>query len=253
MLEIVAGLRRAVVRTQVTIVSSETGRSTGLIGQTEPLMSRPVSTPPEPITTVIADDHAIVRDGLRGVLERTGGEFAVVAEAHDVPSTLTAVRTHRPRLLIIDVTMPGGSSISSLPELRQQYPDLSIVVLTMHEDPGYARAALQSGAHCFVLKQADPEELLRAFRVAADGGFYVDPRVGAQLAASDASTTVPLSDREREIVRHLALGYTNAQIAERLYLSERTVKTYRARAVAKLGLSTRAELTEYARAHGLIP
>jgi two-component system response regulator NreC len=216
-------------------------------------MSRPVSTPPQPITTVIADDHAIVRDGLRNVLERSGGEFTVVAEAYDVPSTLTAVRTHRPQLLIVDVTMPGGSSISSLPELRQHYPDLSIVVLTMHEDPGYARAALQAGAHSFVLKQAEPEELLRAFRVAADGGFYVDPRVGAQLAASDASTTVPLSDREREIVRQLALGYTNAEIAERLYLSERTVKTYRARAVAKLGVSTRAELTEYARSHGLIP
>lgn len=216
-------------------------------------MSPPVSASPEPITTVIADDHAVVRNGLRNVLERAGSEFDVVAEAHDVPSALTAVRTHRPQLLIIDVSMPGGSSISSLPELRQQYPDLSIVVLTMHEDPGYARAALQSGAHSFVLKQAEPEELLRAFRVAADGGFYVDPRVGAQLAASEASTTVPLSDREREIVRQLALGYTNAQIAERLYLSERTVKTYRARAVAKLGLSTRAELTEYARAHGLIP
>jgi two-component system, NarL family, response regulator NreC len=216
-------------------------------------MSPPVSASPEPITTVIADDHAVVRNGLRNVLERAGGEFAVVAEAHDVPTALTAVRTHRPHLLIIDVSMPGGSSISSLPELRQQYPDLSIVVLTMHEDPGYARAALQSGAHSFVLKQAEPEELLRAFRVAADGGFYVDPRVGAQLAASEASTTVPLSDREREIVRQLALGYTNAQIAERLYLSERTVKTYRARAIAKLGLSTRAELTEYARAHGLVP
>ena len=212
-----------------------------------------MSTATEPITTVIADDHAIVRDGLRNVLERTGGEFAVVAEAHDVPSTLTAVRTHRPQLLIVDVTMPGGSSLASLPELRAELPELKMVVLTMHEDPGYARAALQAGAHSFVLKQAAPEELLRAFRVATDGGFYVDPRIGAQLASSEASTTVPLSDREREIVRQLALGYTNAEIAERLYLSERTVKTYRARAVAKLGYSTRAELTEYARTHGLIP
>ena len=219
----------------------------------QPLMSRPVSASLEPVTTVIADDHAIVRDGLRGVLERTSGEFVVVGEADDIRSMLTAVRVHRPRLLIVDVSMPGGSSISSLPELREQFPELSIVVLTMHEDPGYARAALQSGAHSFVLKQAEPAELLRAFRMAAEGGFYVDPRVGAQLAASDASTLVPLSDREREIVRQLALGFTNAQIAGRLYLSERTVKTYRARAVAKLGLSTRAELTEYARTHGLIP
>ena len=207
----------------------------------------------EPITTVVADDHAVVRDGLRTVLERTNGEFEVVAETADVPATLAAVRAHRPRLLIVDVTMPGGSSIGRLSELRAEHPDLGVVVLTMHEDPGYARAALEAGAHSFVLKQAEPDELLRAFRVAADGGFYVDPRVGAQLASSEASATVPLSEREREIVRHLALGYTNTQIAERLYLSERTVKTYRARAVAKLGCSTRAELTEYARAHGLVP
>jgi two-component system response regulator NreC len=207
----------------------------------------------EAITTVIADDHAIVRDGLRTVLERTEGEFEVVAETADVPTTFDAVRAHRPRLLIVDVTMPGGSSIAQLSELRAEDPELSVAVLTMHEDPGYARAALEAGAHSFVLKQAEPEELLRAFRVATSGGFYVDPRVGAQLASSEASATIPLSAREREIVRQLALGYTNSQIAERLYLSERTVKTYRARAVAKLGCSTRAELTEYARTHGLIP
>lgn len=194
-----------------------------------------------------------MRDGLRTVLERTDGEFEVVAEACDVPTMFAAVRTHQPRLLILDVTMPGGSSLPRLSELRAEHPEMSVVVLTMHEDPGYARAALDAGAQSFVLKQAEPEELLRAFRVATNGGFYVDPRVGAQLASNEASTTVPLSEREREIVRHLALGYTNAQIAERLYLSERTVKTYRARAVAKLGLSTRAELTEYARTRGLVP
>lgn len=207
----------------------------------------------EAITTAIADDHAVVRDGLRTVLERTHGEFEVVAEASDVPTMFSAVRTHRPRLLIVDVTMPGGQSLPRLSELRAEDPELSVVVLTMHEDPGYARAALEAGANGFVLKQAEPEELLRAFRVALNGGFYVDPRVGAQLASAEASTTVPLSQREREIVRQLALGYTNAQIAGRLYLSERTVKTYRARAVSKLGLSTRPELTEYARTHGLVP
>lgn len=205
------------------------------------------------ITTVLADDHAVVRDGLRTVLERTNGEFEVVAEATDLPMTLALVSAHRPRLLIVDVSMPGGSSIGYLPELKAEQPELAIVVLTMHEDPGYARAALEAGAHGFVLKQAEPEELLRAFRVASDGGFYVDPRVGAQLASIQASATVPLSEREREIVRELALGYTNAQIAERLFLSERTVKTYRARAVAKIGVSTRAELTEYARTHGFLP
>jgi len=184
------------------------------------------------------------------VLERTEGEFEVVAEAADLPAAVAAVREHRPHLLILDVTMPGGPSLGAVPELLSEQPDLTITVLTMHEDPGYARAALQAGAHSFVLKQAEPDELLRAFRIAGERGSYVDPRVGAMLVDTDNEAT--LSEREREIVRQVALGYTNAQIAARLYLSERTVKTYRARAVAKLGCSTRAELTAYARDHGLI-
>jgi two-component system response regulator NreC len=199
---------------------------------------------------VIADDHAIVRDGLRSVLERTGGEFEVVAEAADLPATLDAVRTHRPRLLILDVTLPVGSSLGLIPDLLAEHPQLAITVLTMHEDPGYARAALTAGAQSFVLKQAEPDELLRAFRAAAAKESYVDPRLGARLA--DAVVEAPLSEREREVVRHIALGYTNAQIAKLLFLSERTVKTYRARAVSKLGCSSRAELTAYARAHRLI-
>lgn len=209
-----------------------------------------MDTRPVPITTVIADDHSVVRHGLRTLLDRMGGEFDVVAEAADLGAVFEAVRTHRPRLLILDITMPGGSSVGIVPEVLAEQPDLAITVLTMHQDPGYARAALRAGAHSFVLKQAEPDELLRAFRIAANRGSYVDPRLGARLAG--ALTDVPLSEREREVVRHVALGYTNAQIAERLYLSERTVKTYRARAVAKLGSSTRAELTAYARSEGLI-
>lgn len=209
-----------------------------------------MDTRPAPITTVIADDHSVVRHGLRTLLGRMAGEFEVVAEAADLGAVFEAVRTHQPRLLILDITMPGGSSVGIVPEVLAEQPDLAITVLTMHQDPGYARAALRAGAHSFVLKQAEPDELLRAFRIAADRGSYVDPRLGARLAG--AATDVPLSEREREVVRHVALGYTNAQIAERLYLSERTVKTYRARAVAKLGSSTRAELTAYARSEGLI-
>ena len=117
-----------------------------------------VLAPSRPITTVIADDHAVVRDGLRSVLERTGGEFAVVAEAADLPATLDAVRTHRPHLLILDVTLPVGSSLGLIPDLLAEHPQLAITVLTMHEDPGYARAALAAGAQSFVLKQAEPDE-----------------------------------------------------------------------------------------------
>lgn len=209
-----------------------------------------VLAPPGPITTVIADDHAVVRGGLRSVLERTRGEFQVVAEAADLPATVDAVRTHQPRLLILDVTWPVGSSLGLLPDLLAEHPHLAVTVLTMHDDPGYARAALAAGAQSFVLKQAEPDELLRAFRAAAARESYVDPRLGARLA--DPVVDVPLSNREQEIVRHVALGYTNAETAKLLFLSERTVKTYRARAVSKLGCSGRAELTAYARAHGLI-
>jgi two-component system response regulator NreC len=209
-----------------------------------------VSAPSGRITTVIGDDHAVVRDGLRRVLERATGEFEVVGEAADLQTTLAAVRVHRPRLLILDVTMPGGSSLGIIPELLAEDPNLAITVLTMHEDPGYAQAAIRAGAHSFVLKKAEPDELLRAFRMAAARDSYLDPRLGARLA--EAASGLELSEREREVVRDIALGYTNAQIAKRLYLSERTVKTYRARAVSKLGRSTRAELTAYARTHGLI-
>ncbi len=208
-----------------------------------------MAAPDAPIRTVVADDHAVVRDGLTALLRRSG-EFEVIAEAADLDATIDAVRTHRPRLLIVDVTMPGGSSLSIIGDLLMEYPELAITVLTMHEDPGYARAAMQAGAHSFVLKQAEPDELMRAFRAAVAGTSYVDPRLGARLA--DASTDASLSEREREIVRQVALGYTNAQIAKSLFLSERTVKTYRARAVEKLGSSSRAELTAYARSHGLI-
>jgi two-component system response regulator NreC len=217
------------------------------------MLSEAPTAAPQRRTVVIADDHAVVRDGVRTLLERALGEFNVVAEAADVPEMLNEIRTHRPDLLILDVTMPGGSSLSALRECFAAHPDLSVAVLTMHEDPGYARAAMRAGARSFVLKEAEPSELLRAFRLAASGGSYVHPRVGAVLAAGDHEDGgVGLSERELEIVRLIALGFTNREIALQLHLSERTVKTYRARAVEKLGRSTRAELTEYARSHGLI-
>jgi two-component system response regulator NreC len=148
--------------------------------------------------------------------------------------------------------MPGGSSLASLDDFLKVDEQLAVAVLTMHEDPAYAQAAFRAGVRCFVLKQADPDELVRAFKIAVNGGTYVDPRIGALLAAGPSDAEEVLSERERDVVRQVALGYTNAEIAERLYLSERTVKTYRARAVSKLGISSRAKLTEYARHNGLI-
>lgn len=210
-----------------------------------------------PIDVVIADDHAIVRDGIRTVLERQDGEFRVVAEAADVPATIREVKEHMPDLLTLDLTMPGGSSLAALPQCFLAHPDLAVAILTMREDPEYARQALRAGARSYVLKEAEPSELLQAFRLAVAGRNYLHPRLGALIATGEdgagwAGTGPALSEREREVVRLIALGHTNPEIAERLHVAERTVKTYRARAIEKMGCSSRAEITAFARRLGLV-
>jgi two-component system response regulator NreC len=209
--------------------------------------------PARPITVIIADDHSVVRDGVRAVLQREDGEFEVVAEAGDIPSMVRAVREHKPDLLTLDLTMPGGSSLGALPSCFIAHPDLAVAILTMREDPEYARQALRAGARSYVLKEAEPAELLQAFRLAVEGRSYLHPRLGAAMATGDedAAESVLLSDREREVVRLIANGYTNPEIAQRLGVAERTVKTYRARAIEKLGFSSRAEITAYVRRIGL--
>ena len=213
----------------------------------------PVDLEPTPFTVVIADDHDVVRDGVRTLLERSGGEFHVVAEAADVPSALERVRTLHPDLLILDVSMPGGPSLSSLPYAFAAHPELKVVVLTMHEDPGYARQALEAGAHGYVLKEAEPAELMQAFRSAVIGATYVHPRLGALLAdeAPDDVDPSVLNERELDVVRLVANGHTNAQIAEMLHAPEGAVKAARDRVTQKLGLGSRTELTAYAQRVGL--
>lgn len=212
-----------------------------------------------PIDVIIADDHGVVRDGIRTVLERQNGEFRVVAEAADVPTTIREVKVHRPDLLTLDLTMPGGSSLAALPQCFLAHPDLAVAILTMREDPEYARQALRAGARSYVLKEAEPAELLQAFRLAVSGRNYLHPRLGALMATGEEGlqgTGVGgrpvLSDREREVVRLIALGHTNPEIAEQLHVGERTVKTYRARAIEKMGCSSRAEITAFARKLGLV-
>jgi two-component system, NarL family, response regulator NreC len=206
-----------------------------------------------PIDVIIADDHAVVRDGIRTVLEREDGEFRIVAEAGDIPSMIREVREHKPDLLTLDLTMPGGSSLAALPSCFIAHPTLAVAILTMREDPEYARQALRAGARSYVLKEAEPAELLQAFRLAVAGGNYLHPRLGALMATGEEGATdgVVLSEREREVVRLIANGYTNPEIAEQLHVAERTVKTYRARAIEKLGFSSRAEITAYVRRIGL--
>jgi two-component system response regulator NreC len=207
-----------------------------------------------PIEVIVADDHAVVRDGIRTVLERETGEFVVVAEVADVPAMIREVREHKPDLLTLDLTMPGGSSLAALPSCFIAHPALAVAILTMREDPEYARQALRAGARSYVLKEAEPAELLQAFRLAVAGGNYLHPRLGALIAAGEDADDddVALSERECEVVRLIANGYTNPEIAEQLQVAERTVKTYRARAIEKLGFSSRSQITAYARRIGLV-
>lgn len=203
-----------------------------------------------PLRVVLADDHLVVRAGLR-LLMGSERDLEVVAEAHDVASTLTAVRTFRPAVLVLDITMGSDSALWALPELLDASPQTRILLLTMHDDPGFARAAMRSGAHGYLLKDAAANELLTAVREVAAGGTYLSPTLGARLAA-DSGAQGELTDRETEVLGLVASGYTNQQIAERLYVSLRTVEAHRARIRQKLGLDTRAALNAYAREHGLI-
>jgi two-component system response regulator NreC len=204
------------------------------------------------IRIVIADDHAVVRSGLRMLLDAED-DFEVVAEAGDIDDAARYVRGHHPRVLVLDLNMPGRSSLEAIPQIREEAPETQIVVLTMQDDPAFARQALGAGALAYVLKEAADTELVEAVRRAAAGETYLNPRLGARLAA-EPPPGLPddLSEREVDVLRLLALGHTNAEIAEQLYLSVRTVETHRAHIQQKLRLSSRAELVRYALSHGLI-
>lgn len=200
----------------------------------------------EPIKIVIADDHAIVRRGLRQLLDNEAG-FEVVAEAEDVESARRYLRGHHPHVLVLDLNMPGEPSIEAIPKLRTEFPETQIVVLTMQNEPAYARSALSAGVLGYVLKESADAELVEAIRAAVAGEHYLNPRLGAKVAAEPPPGPPDgLSERELEILRLIALGYTNSQVAEELFLSVRTVETHRAHIQQKLGLSDRAELVRYA-------
>jgi two-component system response regulator NreC len=203
------------------------------------------------VTIVIADDHTVVRRALRLLLEEEQG-FKVVAEAEDAESAVRYVRGHKPTVLILDLNMPGQPSLEAIPEIREASPETRIVVLTMQKEPGFARQALQLGVLGYVLKEAADDELVQAVRSAAAGETYLQPALGARLAAEPDSTKRDLSERETDVLRLIALGHTNAEIAEKLFISVRTVETHRAHIQQKLGVSTRAELVHSALTRGLI-
>lgn len=206
----------------------------------------------ESIRIVLADDHAVVRSGLRLLLDNES-DFEVVAEASDIDSGRRYVRGHHPKVLVLDLNMPGGSSLEAIPVIREESPGTQIVVLTMQTEPVFAREALAAGALGYVLKEAADDELVEAVRRAAAGKRYLNPRLGARIAAEPPPGPPDnLSEREVEVLRLIALGHTNAEIGEQLYLSVRTVETHRSHIQQKLMISTRADLVGYALDRGLI-
>jgi two-component system response regulator NreC len=206
----------------------------------------------DPIRLILADDHAVVRSGLRMLLD-SESDFEVVAEASNVEDARRYVRGHHPKVLVLDLNMPGGSSLEAIPAIRAESPDTEIVVLTMQQEPAFAREALCAGALGYVLKEAADDELVQAVRLAAAGESYLNPKLGARIAAEPPpGPPDDLSEREADVLRLIALGHTNAEIAEQLYLSVRTVETHRSHIQQKLRLTSRAELVGYALERGLI-
>jgi two-component system response regulator NreC len=208
------------------------------------------------ISAVVVDDHAVVRSGIKLLLDREK-DIEVVGEAGNAQDAVFETRAQQPDVVVLDVVMPGESGIEVLPKLLKESPDTKVLVLSMQDDPRYVREAFAAGAAGYVLKEAADEEVVSAVREIAAGGRYVHPTLGARLVAADAAARAaadadPLSEREREVLRLLALGHTNQEIAQMLYISVRTAETHRAHIMQKLGLSTRAELVRYALSQGLL-
>jgi len=210
----------------------------------------------EPIRVLIVDDHAVVRSGLH-LLLAAEESIEVVGEAGDVRTAVFEAREKQPDVVLMDVFMPGQSGIEGVPLVLKEAPEAKVLVLSMQDDPRYVREAFGAGACGYVLKEAVDAEVVAAVQEVAAGGRYVHPALGARLVAAEAEAQAraeadPLSDREREVLRLLALGHTNQEIAKQLYISVRTAETHRAHIMQKLRLSTRAELVRYAIDQGLL-
>jgi len=204
------------------------------------------------ITVVLADDHVIVRDGVRLVLE-SESDINVVAEAGNSEDTIRYVLGHRPSVLILDLNMPGIPSLEVIPKILEISPETKVIVLTMQNELVYVRMALRAGASGFVVKHSAASELVDAIRAALAGDTYLNPSLGAKLAAAPVASGPPdeLTPREIEVLGLLARGLTNPEVADELVLSVRTVETHRANIQRKAGISSRAELMSYARQHDL--
>ena len=205
---------------------------------------------------LIVDDHAVVRAGLRRVLDAEP-DLEIVGEASEGGRAVFEALENTPDVVVMDLEMPGVGGLEAIPKLLGAVPGVIVLVLSMHDDPRYVRQAFDVGASGYVLKDAADTDLVTAVRAVAAGERYVHPSLGARLVAAEAeerkrAEADPLSEREREVLRLLALGHTNQEMAKMLYISVRTAETHRAHIMQKLGLQTRAELVRYALAEGLI-
>ncbi len=208
------------------------------------------------IRVLIVDDHAVVRAGLRRVLDAET-DIETVGEAPNAERAVFEALESNPDVVLMDVVMPGKTGIEGMPALLQALPDVKVLMLSMQDDPQYVREAFEAGASGYVLKEAADTDVVDAIRAVASGERYVHPALGARLIAAESeerkrADSDPLSEREREVLRLLALGHTNQEIAALLYISVRTAETHRAHIMQKLGLSSRAELVRYALDHGLV-
>lgn len=214
-----------------------------------------------PIRILLADDHAVLRAGLRALLNAEP-DMQVIGEAGDGRACIDVAAARHPDVILLDLNMPHCNGLEALAQLHQQAPNSRVLILTMHDDAQYLRQALAGGSAGYILKQAADTELLSAIRTVYNGGVFLHPS-HTKVLLEDASnrvtppspTTNPLahlSDREQEVLRLIALGHTNKEIADMLYLSVKTVETYKARVMEKLSLRTRAALVRFALKHGLL-
>ncbi len=203
------------------------------------------------IRVVLADDHAVVRSALRTLLDAEP-DLTVVSEARDADTAHAEVKSEAPEVLLLDLNMPGRSSLDLIAVLRSSHPDTGVVVLTMENQPALAQEALDAGARGYVLKQAAERELVAAVHAAAGGELYVQAEVKSRLGQTGATAADDLTARESEVLGLIAAGHTSGQIAERLDLSVRTVESHRAHIQQKLRLGSRPELVRYALDRGLL-
>jgi two-component system, NarL family, response regulator NreC len=208
------------------------------------------------IRVLVVDDHAVVRTGLRRVIDAEE-DLETVAEAPDADRAVFEALEHKPDVVLLDIVMPGKSGIEGMPALQQAVPDAKVLVLSMQDDPRYVREAFDAGASGYILKEAADTEVVGAVRAVAAGERYLHPVLGARLVVAEVeerkrARADPLSDREREVLRLLALGHTNQEIATMLFISVRTAETHRAHIMQKLRLSSRAELVRHAISEGLL-